>query len=88
MTTRLKPTGSPQLRGTPKHAELMMEMLVMLLEEFSALGLTDEAGPHIHELMGIAYRSARQGAKPSRLSPSQKPARQSAATRASAVPRP
>jgi hypothetical protein len=74
-------TAIMQSKDNPRAAS-MMELLMMLLEDFSALGKTSEAGPHIHELMGLvhgdgAVAASRRGSLPP------KPARRSAARRAS-----
>ncbi len=79
-----KPIRKSRARATSARAGLMMEMLALLLEEFAELGLRDDAGAHIHELMGLAYRGGRAAPVSSRT----KPARKSASRRASAVSRP
>lgn len=55
------------MRGTGERAKLMMEMLVMLLEDFAEMGQTKEAGPHVDELLGIAYRNLKGKRRFSRL---------------------
>jgi len=71
-----------------RKADMMMEMLVALMEEFASLGQTSEAGPHIHALMGLAHRSGRSACAPAPFSPRREPARLSASKRASASSRP
>jgi hypothetical protein len=40
-------------------SEQIMEQLLSLLQTFTFMGLLHEAGPHIHELMGLVYFHAR-----------------------------
>jgi hypothetical protein len=53
--------AKPSATCSKPYSDMMMTMLLSLLEDFAAAGELDAAGPHIHELMGIAYRCAGRG---------------------------
>jgi hypothetical protein len=79
--------AKPSTTCSKPYSEMMMAMLLALLEDFAAAGELDAAGPHIHELMGIAYRCAGRGNGRAVIS-SPKPARQSAGAHAPAPSHP
>ncbi len=84
----MSPRTRSKTRATQARTKLMMEMILALLEGFAELGSTEEAGPHLHALMGIAHRGGAAAAKPARLIPRRTPARISASRRANASSRP
>lgn len=82
MTTKI--SMNHQFANDAAHTESMMEMLLQLLDEFVAMGLTKEAGPYIHELMAMVYESAGQTISTDRPH-LRKPVRRSFARRANAI---
>ncbi len=80
--------AKPSESCSKPYSEMMMTMLLALLEDFAAVGELDTAGPHIHELIGIAYRCGGRGKGAPAVISSLKQARQSAAAPAPAPSRP
>jgi hypothetical protein len=88
MANARKPAKLKSTTCSEPYSEMMMTMLLALLEDFAALGKLEAAGPHIHELMGIAYRCAGRDKAPLAVTSSRKQARQSAAAHAPAPSHP
>jgi len=61
MSVNLKTARILDRQPLDMRIESMMSRLLVLMEDFSSLGQTDEAGPHIHELMNIAYGAGAPG---------------------------
>jgi hypothetical protein len=78
----------PSANCSKPYSEMMMTILLALLEDFAAVGELDAAGPHIHELVGIAYRCGGRGKVVPAVISSLKQARRSAVAHAPAPSHP